>query len=183
MESGTVLPPAARIAADVIRESIDSLQTLENGLDAEALDRAVALLVEARSLWLVAARRSFPVAAYLAYALQNTDKPIHWLTGLGHMQHNEMRAMGEGDVMIATSFDPYAQETLEAVEAARRRGARVVAITDSQFSPLAKHASATLLVQDSAPYGFRSLAATLCLAQSLFIVLAYRMESASAQNL
>ena len=183
MESGGALPPAARIAADVIRGSIDSLQALENDLDTEALDRAVALLVEARSLWLVAARRSFPVAAYLAYALQNTDKPIHWLNGLGHMQHNEMRAMGENDVMIATSFDPYAQETLEAVEAARLRGAKVVAITDSQFSPLAKHASATLLVQDSAPYGFRSLAATLCLAQALFIVLAYRMESASAQNL
>ena len=39
----------------MIRGSIESLQALENSLDTEALDRAVALLVDARSLWLVAA--------------------------------------------------------------------------------------------------------------------------------
>ncbi|WP_415205567.1 MurR/RpiR family transcriptional regulator [Pseudorhodoferax sp.] len=167
---------SARIAEEVIRGSVESLQALEAGLAHADFEAAVALMVEAKALWLVAARRAFPVGAYLAYALQQTSKPIHWLNGLGHMQHAEMRAMSEGDVMIAVSFDPYAKETLEVVEAALARGARLIALTDSKFSPLVRQASATLLVQDSAPYGFRSLTSTLCLAQSLFISLAYRME-------
>ena len=176
-------PPlkAERIAGDVIRGSIESLQALEARLIHADVEAAVELMLHAKALWLVAARRAFPVGAYLAYALQQTSKPVHWLNGLGHMQQGQMRAITEGDVMVAVSFDPYAKETLETVEAAVARGARLVALTDSKFSPLVRQASATLLVQDSAPYGFRSLTSTLCLAQSLFISLAYRMELAPSK--
>lgn len=178
MDQGVKPQEAALIAREVIRGSVESLQALESNIATADLDAAVDVMVSARALWLAAARRSFPVGAYLAYALQQTGKPIHWVNGLGHMQQGEMRAVSDRDVLVAISFEPYAKETLEVVEAALVRGARLVAITDSKFSPLAKQASATLLVQDSAPYGFRSLTSTLCLAQSLFISLAYRMELA-----
>jgi len=168
--------PTNQIPHEMIRASVASLQTLEAGLDDASFQAAVDLMLAAKSLWLAAARRSFPVGAYLAYALQQTNKPVHWLNGLGHMQHSEMRAMTAEDVLVAVSFDPYASETLEVVHAARARGAKLIALTDSKFSPLAKEASVTLLAQDSALYGFRSLTSSLCLAQSLFIGLAYRME-------
>ena len=44
------------------------------------------------------------------------------------------------------------------------------------MSPLAREAATTLLVQDSATFGFRSLTATMGLAQSLFVALAFRLE-------
>ena len=57
-----------------------------------------------------------------------------------------------------------------------QRGARVIAITDSRMSPLAREAEVTLMVQDSETFGFRALTATMGLAQSLFVALAYRLE-------
>ncbi|CAN7759151.1 MULTISPECIES: MurR/RpiR family transcriptional regulator [unclassified Variovorax] len=169
---------AARIAHEVIGGSIESMQALQASLPDERFDAAVELMLDAPALWLAASRRAFPVGAYLAYALQHTAKPVHWLHGLGHMQQGELRALTPGDVLIAISFDPYAQETLDVVESALARGARLLAITDSQLSPLAGRASAVLLAQDGATFGFRSLTSTLCLAQSLFLGLAYRMELA-----
>ena len=136
------------------------------------------LLVVIAALWLAASGRAFPVGAYLAYALQHTAKPVHWLHGLGAMQKGELRALAPGDVMLAVSFEPYAPETLEVVDLALARGARLLALTDSQLSPLAARATVTLLAQDSATFGFRSLTSTLCLAQSLFLAMAYRMELA-----
>ncbi|MCM3755531.1 SIS domain-containing protein, partial [Bacillus licheniformis] len=59
---------------------------------------------------------------------------------------------------------------------AAQRGARLIAITDSRMSPLAREAEVTLMVQDSATFGFRALTATMGLAQSLFVALAYRLE-------
>lgn len=172
----------ARIAREVVAGSIDSLQALQRSLQApgfdEAFERAVALLVKAPALWLVASRRAFPVGAYLAYSLQHTGKPVHWLHGLGHMQQGQLRALARGDALVAISFEPYAQETLDVLASGRERGARVLAITDSGLSPLAAQADATLLVQDSATFGFRSLTSTLCMAQSLFLGLAYRLELA-----
>jgi DNA-binding MurR/RpiR family transcriptional regulator len=44
------------------------------------------------------------------------------------------------------------------------------------MSPLASMATATLVVHESSTFGFRSLTNTMCLAQSLFIALAYRTE-------
>lgn len=169
---------AALIAHQVIHGSIDSLQALERGLSDERFDEAVALMLDAPTLWLAASRRSFPVGAYLAYALQHTAKPVHWLSGLGHMHLGQLHALAEGDVLVAVSFEPYANETQEVVRAAQQRGARVLAITDSKLSPIAANAAVTLLVQDAATFGFRSLTSTLCLAQSLFLGLAYRMELA-----
>ncbi|MDB5939339.1 MAG: transcriptional regulator, RpiR family [Polaromonas sp.] len=169
---------SVHIAHEMINGSIDSLEALKRTLPDARFDEAVELMLDAPALWVVAARRAFPVGAYLVYALQHTDKPVHWLQGLGHMQQGQLRALAKGDVLIAVSFEPYAQETLDIVQTALERGARLLAITDSQFSPLAAQATATLLVQDGATFGFRSLTSTLCLAQSLFLGLAYRLELA-----
>lgn len=176
IDAGTSPLTGGQIAQEVVEGSLASLRALQAGLADAPIDAAVELLMEAPALWLAAARRAFPVGAYLAYALQHTAKPVHWLHGLGAMQMGELRAMSQGDVIVAVSFDPYARETLEVAEAAIERGARLLALTDSPLSPLAARASVTLLAQDSATFGFRSLTGTLCLAQSLFIALAYRMQ-------
>ena len=176
--SGNEPRSGARLAHEVIEGSIESLQALQRGLPPEQFEAAVDLMLDAPSLWLAASRRAFPVGAYLAYALQHTEKPVHWLHGLGAMQKGELRALSPGDVMLAVSFEPYAPETLEMVDAALARGARLLALTDSQLSPLASRATVTLLAQDAATFGFRSLTSTLTLAQSLFLALAYRMELA-----
>ena len=167
---------SADIAHEFLGGSIGAMQELQRSLHAPTFVKAVELLANADSLWIAGSRRSFSVAAYLAYALQHTDKRIQLVSALGSMHEGQMRGLREGDVMIAISFAPYAEETQIAVESAVQRGARLIAITDSRMSPIARDAVATLLVQDNSTFGFRSLTSTMGLAQSLFIALAYRLE-------
>jgi DNA-binding MurR/RpiR family transcriptional regulator len=87
-----------------------------------------------------------------------------------------MRGLCKNDAFIAISFTPYADETVRIVQDAVQRGARLIAITDSRMSPLAREAHALLTVEDSPTLGFRSLSSTMGLAESLFIALAYRLE-------
>jgi DNA-binding MurR/RpiR family transcriptional regulator len=164
------------IAQAFLQGSIAGMQALQGTLERNDLDKAVALLADTDAVWLVGMRRSFPVAAYLEYALQHTSKRVTLVGGLGGMQMGQLRALRKGDVLLATSFAPYAPETLEVVQAARAVGAQVIAITDSRLSPLGELAQVVLTVQESAPFGFRSLTNTLGLAQSLFIALSYRLE-------
>ena len=104
------------------------------------------------------------------------DKRVELVSGLGGMFEGQVRGLRAGDVMLVVSFSPYADESLQCVRLAADRGARVLAITDSQMSPLAALADATLVVHESSTFGFRALTNTMCLAQSLFIALAYRTE-------
>lgn len=171
---------SADIADEFIGGSIVGMQELKRDLHSTVFDDAVALLAATQSVWVVGCRRSFAVAAYLTYALQHTDKRVELLSGLGGMYEGSLQGVRVGDVIVVVSYSPYAEESLECARVAVGRGARLIAITDSQMSPLAAMASATLVVHESSTFGFRSLTNTMCLAQSLFIALAYRTELPSA---
>ena len=167
---------SADIADEFIGGSIAGMQELKRDLHSSVFDDAVALLVATPTIWVVGSRRSFAVVAYLTYALQHTDKRIELLSGLGSMHEGQLRGLRAGDVMLVVSFEPYAEESLQCARVAASKGAGLIAITDSQMSPLATLASAVLVVSESSTFGFRSLTNTMCLAQSLFIALAYRTE-------
>lgn len=177
IESGSTRLSSIEIANEFLSGSIAGMQELQNNLDPASLKKAVELLVASDSIWIAASRRSFPVAAYLDYALQHTEKRIGLVTGLANMQLGQMRSVRKGDILLAISFTPYAQETIDLAQLAVERGAQLIAITDSRMSPLARLAVITLVVHDGTTFGFQSLSSTMGLAQSLFIALIYALES------
>jgi DNA-binding MurR/RpiR family transcriptional regulator len=86
----------------------------------------------------------------------------------------QLRAMDKGDALVAISFAPYSQETVQAVELARARGCKVLALTDSLASPLSLAADETLLFAVNSPSFFPSVTAAQALAESLLEVLVSR---------
>ncbi len=165
---------------DLTREFIGASRTgldeLAAGLDDEQLEAAVSLLQHADNIYVVGVRRAFPVASYIAYALQHTAKRVHLVSGLGGGYRDQMRSVRADDVVIAISFAPYGKETLECARAAQENGAKALVITDSKLAPLARMADALLTVAEGSAFAFRSLTSTICLCQALFIALAYRLE-------
>lgn len=156
--------------------NIIALEHLKDSIGTAELERAVDLIVEAENVYLVGLRRSFPVAAYLAYALRHIDKPAHLIDGLAGMLIEQSSMLKKNDLLFAISFRPYAKETAEIVDRARAAGAAVVAISDSQLSPVSREADISFDVQDAEVRQFRSLTASLCLAQTLVIAYAHRIE-------
>ncbi len=176
IDAGAGSLTSADIADEFIGGSVTAMQALQHGLDRNAFKKAVDLAVAADTIWIAASRRSYPVAVYLDYALQHTEKRINLVSAIGSMHQGQVRSVRKDDLMIAISFAPYAEETLSVVQAALQRGAKVLAITDSLMNPLARLAKVALVVEDNATLGFRSLTSTMGLAQSLFVALAYKTE-------
>jgi DNA-binding MurR/RpiR family transcriptional regulator len=79
--------------------------------------------------------------------------------------------------LIAVSFHPYADETRQVVDRAKVSNSSLIVITDSLVSPLASIADVCFVIKEAEVSGFRSLTSSLCLAQSLSIGLAYRLEN------
>jgi DNA-binding MurR/RpiR family transcriptional regulator len=164
------------IAREFVGASRSGLDELAAGLDDAQLEAAVDLLLHADNIYVAGVRRSFPVAAYIAYALEHTDKRVHLVSGLGGTQRGQMRSVRRGDVAIAISFAPYGKETQQCIKLAHDNGARVLVITDSGFAPLVRLADAVLTVNEGSAFAFRSLTSTICLCQALFIALACKLE-------
>src|SRR3546814_5266538 len=115
----------------------------------------------------------FPVAAYLAYSLHQVDKKTVFVDSVGGMARQQVHAIHAEDLLIAVSYHPYAEETLQSVAAAVDSGCKVLAISDSLVSPVAKPATLVLQVREAEIRKFRSLSASMCLAQALVISYAF----------
>lgn len=155
---------------------IMALRNARESIGHGGLADAVALIRKANMVHLAGMRRAFPVAAYFAYSLPQTGKPTMLIDGVGGLAFQQFRAIGRKDLLIAISYHSYAPETVRAAEAAVEAGAKILAISDSLLSPIAKLATQTLLVRESEVRGFRSLSASLCIAQALVVGLAYDKE-------
>lgn len=112
-----------------------SLAELRDKVDQDALERAVGILASAETIYLIGLRRSFPVTSYMSYAMGKLgirNILVDAIAGLGAEQTG---FIGRRDAVLATSFTPYASETVSLTAAARARGARIVSVTNSVFSP------------------------------------------------
>jgi DNA-binding MurR/RpiR family transcriptional regulator len=164
------------VAREFVAGSVSGLTELARDLDEGEFEAAVALLEKAEHIYVVGVRRAFPVAAYIVYALQHTNKRVHLVSGTGGMYREQMRSIGRSDAVVAISFAPYGKETQYCVRVAKHNQAKALVITDSRLSPLARYANALLAVKEGSAFAFRSLTATTCLCQALFVALAYRLE-------
>lgn len=151
-----------------------SLEHLRDDAASLELDRAIRLIRQARLVHVLGLRRSYAVAAYLAYALNRVGRPSVQITGLGGSIAEQAGAVGARDLLVAISFPPYAADTLQVCELVQRAGAKRLAITDSVLSPVARGAELVLEVNDAGLLGFRSLTSAMCLAQTLAMGLAFR---------
>lgn len=167
---------SGELARSFVDASQLGLAELQAGLDDTQFEVAVDMLHKADNIYVVGVRRMFPIASYIAYALQHTQKRVHLISGLGGMYHEQIRSIRENDVLVAISFQPYGKETRYSARVAAQHKARLLVITDSQLSPLARSAHSCLIVREGTAFAFRSLTSTICLCQALFIALAYRLE-------
>ncbi len=149
--------------------SVRSLDLMARSVDEATLDRAVGILARAETLYILAKRRSFPVASYLGYALGKLHVRSQIIESASGLQPEIIGFATPRDAVVAVSFSPYSPATIDEVRVLHERGVPIVAITDSAFSPLAQFASVWFEVAESDFSGFRSLGATMALAMTLAV--------------
>ena len=153
-----------------------SLQALRQDVRPADIERAVRILAQADVIGVVAQRRSFPIAAYLAYALSHLERRAVLIDGVGGLGAEQARLVGTSGALIAVSFSPYAPETRAIVGQVQAQGSKIIVITDNALSPLAVSADVHFEVNEAQVRGIRSLAATNCMAVSLVVALGQELE-------
>ncbi len=133
----------------------------------QVLQDAAGLLSSADRVFVVGMRSCFPIAFAFHYVHRMFRSNSVLLDGRSGTFADDLRDLGPGDVVFAISVEPYSQETVRAVEFARRRGARAVVMTDSHVSPLTAGADCCLVVRKENPSFFDSIASAISLAEVL----------------
>jgi len=168
----------AQVLAEFVQGNVMALQHLDESIDRAQLAQAVELIAKADTVFVAGFRRSFPVAAYLAYSLHQVDKKTVFIDAVGGMTRQQIHGITDQDLLFEVSYFPYAEEAVHLIDIAVEHGCKTLSITDNPLSPIARSASLVLQVREAEVRGFRSLSSTMCLAQSL--VIAYAFASATS---
>ena len=155
----------------VVRD-IASLQGLLETVEERALADAARLLAKAETIYIAGQLRSEPISVLLRYLLVMLKRRTVLLDPAGGLAEEMAATLTPKDVLVAISFRHYAKEVVAITEVALATSTPTIAITDSPLSPIAKGARVLFSIPED-EYSFsRSLAAPMCLAQSLAVATA-----------
>lgn len=133
------------LVSSVLSSDMENIRYTMENLDREAFDRAASSILEARNIYIIGMRSSACLAEFLNHYLSLVFDNVRLVrTTSGSEIFEKLVGLDSRDVMIAVSFPRYSARMINAVDFAAESGARVIALTDSKMSPIAKNAYATL---------------------------------------
>jgi DNA-binding MurR/RpiR family transcriptional regulator len=156
--------------------------TLEE-IDRGSFDRAVDAILAAKKIYIIGVRSSSAISRFLAFYFNLICENVCEISASTASEVFEqiMRA-GEGDVVIGVSFPRYSTRTVKAMHYGRDRGATVIAITDSDSSPVAAAADVTLTARSDMASFVDSLVAPLSLVNALIVAVSQRRSNEVADT-
>ncbi len=149
----------------------------------ETLPCAVKLIKKAKTVHVAGFRASFPVAYSFVYAYRLFRNSVQLIDGNHGGLEMQLRLIENKDVVIVTSFAPYSREAVLVIEAAKAAGASIIALTDSDASPLALEADVAILFSINSPSFFPSLTAASSITEALLALLVVDAGESGVQKL
>ncbi len=172
---------AAHLHALVVQD-IAALQGLLESVGEADLEQAAALIAAADTVYIAGQLRSEPIASLMRYLLTMLKRRVVLLDPSGGLASEMAATMTGRDVLIAIAFRHYAKEVVTIAEAAAAREVPLITLTDSQLSPLAKDARVLFTIAEGEYTFSRSLAAPMCLIQSIATATAIRLHPNTDQT-
>ncbi len=160
---GDVLEKVLSTDSERIRRTLDAINRA-------SFDQAVEKIINAENIYILGVRSSSYLAGFLNHGFRMIFDNVKFLeTTSGSELFEQMIRIKEGDTLIAISFPRYSKRVVKAVEYARARGANVVAMTDSEHSPIAADANQLLIAQSDMASFVDSLVAPLSIINALIV--------------
>ena len=168
----------------VLMANVDNIRHTMDGISRSAFHDAVNAIVRARTIYVIGVRSSSMLASFLSYSLQMIFDNVRLIeTTAGSEIFQQMLGIGEGDVIVAISFPRYSKRVIKAVEFARRAGADVISLTDSNESPIATSAQQVLIAQSDMASYVDSLVAPLSIINALVVAVSRAREDEVRERL
>ena len=171
------------VFANVLLRDVANLRSVLRDIDPAVFAGAADSLDNAGRVFVIGLRSANCLAVFLVSALRFLSREVvHLSPGTGEMWE-QIRDMGPDDVVVCFSFPRYTKVTVDVVQYASEMGAEVVAVTDSDLSPLAASARWTLTVPFEVDSFMESFTAGLSLINALVTAIAFKNRSMTIETL
>ncbi len=153
-------------------------------IDRNAFNEAVQKIVNAKNIYIIGVRSSSALAGFLNFNLRMVFDNVHFVqTTSGSEMFEQIMHLTCEDTMIAISFPRYSQRIINAVEYAKETGADVIALTDSERSPIAAYADQLLTAESDMVSYVDSLVAPLSIINAIIVAVSRERRELFSEQL
>lgn len=165
------------VVSMVLQSDAEKLHQTAETVNREDFKASVEAILKARRIYVMGVRSTAPLAHFFSYYLSYMFENVTTVTASGASEMFErIVGVSSEDVVIAFSFPRYSTAIVKGAQYCRSMGATVIALTDSNLSPLGQNSDHVLVTKSDMVSLVDSLVAPLSVSNALIVALASRRE-------
>ena len=172
---GEISTSCANIFHDITSRNIIATKLLSEQIEVELIEQSVQALCVANEVIVCGMNRALPVAIYFHYMLNNLGIRCR-IVDSSSDEATLSHWFNETTVLIAITYNPYSSVTSQAINTAKQSNSTVILLSDTALNPVANLSDYLFAIHEAEVHTFRSLSATLCLAQAICVSIGYNQQ-------
>lgn len=165
-----VIDDSEKLHKKIIKNEMNNMRNLYESIDTDALEKATDFILNAKKVYILGLRTSSTLSNYLGFYLDVILDNVKVLNNSGvNSLYEEIIRIKEDDVLIVISYPRYSKITIDATKFVKERNAKIVAITDTESSPVHNLADVSLLAKSNIVSFIDSLVVPLAIINNLII--------------
>lgn len=163
------------LVKSIIGSDMQNLQATLELLEHDSFNKLVDSIVEAKNIYIVGMRTSTLLATFLGLYLNLLRDNVNVVHDTAASEiYEQIIRISTGDLFIGISFPRYSSHTVDAMQFAKKMGAKTAAITDSSASPLNGIADVCLHAKSDMVSFLDSLVAPMSLINAIIVAVGIR---------
>ncbi|OOB80436.1 MAG: N-acetylmannosamine kinase, partial [Epulopiscium sp. Nuni2H_MBin003] len=139
IDKQNILKSVLHIDEEQIRHTITQV-------DQDEFNQAIDEILSAKTIYILGVRSCAPLASFLNFYLNIMLDNLKLINSNSISEIFEiMHRINENDIVIGISFPRYSKRVFKALEYAKTKNAKIIAITDTKVSPIAEEADYALV--------------------------------------
>ena len=153
---------------------LDNCERMFDQQSVQELSQAVEWMIAAKRVYVLGLGLAYPLAYNFWYVARMGFDHFILTPRHGSLPSDDIIRMNENDCLLALTFQPYRRDTLDAVRLAKKTGAKIIGVTDSNAASLCREADLGLVAPTHTPQFFQSNSAVTALLETLCALLVVR---------
>ena len=159
----------------IIGSDMQNLQATMDILEQDSFNMLVDSIMEAKNIYIVGMRTSTSLSTFLGLYLNLLRGSVNVVHDTAASEiYEQIIRIGQGDLFIGISFPRYSSHTVDAMQFAKKMGAKTAAITDGASSPLNGIADVCLHAKSDMVSFLDSLVAPMSLINAIIVAVGIR---------
>ncbi len=164
------------VLSKVLKSDMDNIRNTLAEIDPQVFDQVVSAILNADKVYIMGMRSAAPLSQFMGYYLDFMMRNVRTVNSGISDVFEQLIHITDKDVFIGISFPRYSNRTIDGMRFAASRGAKCIAITDSNASPLCQLSDHALCAKSNMTSFVDSLVAPVSVANALIVAIGIKMK-------